>query len=282
VTDDRLGFEEELAMGRTAKSAQGDRAGEREARIAKAKQRRLELDKDKEARDARIDQAVADVYLAQDERDEAAKVIEAADAKMGKAIVRILAEGVPMAQVAELTELSVNQVQKLKAATVEQTETAGGPGRPGGASQSIGTAAPKAAPAGPVPAAEPSRPETLASGPQCWLGLRVSEAGRMLGLRQCCGRRGGPMAAWPGEVAYQALLGAAGRGDGAAVPVEGRDGARVVMQLVERGRQWPGPRAFLAGGGAGPRHGRHRAPLRLRTGAWAGGAALHPGAGASV
>jgi hypothetical protein len=40
-------------MGRTAKSAQGDRAGEREARIAKAKQRRLELDKDKEARDAR-------------------------------------------------------------------------------------------------------------------------------------------------------------------------------------------------------------------------------------
>jgi hypothetical protein len=158
VTGDRLGFEEELAMGRTAKSAQGDRAGEREARIAKAKQRRLELDKDKEARDARIDQAVADVYLAQDERDEAAKVIEAADAKMGAAIVRILAEGVPMAQVAELTELSVNQVQKLKAATVEPTDTAGGPGRAG---QSMSTAAAKAPQAGPV--AEPSRPETLAS-----------------------------------------------------------------------------------------------------------------------
>jgi hypothetical protein len=160
VTGDRLGFEEELAMGRTAKSAQGDRAGEREARIAKAKQRRLELDKDKEARDARIDQAVADVYLAQDERDEAAKVIEAADAKMGKAIVRILAEGVPMAQVADLTELSGNQVQKLKAATVEPTETAGRPGRAG---QSMSTAAAKAPQAGPVPVAEPSRPETLAS-----------------------------------------------------------------------------------------------------------------------
>jgi hypothetical protein len=144
-------------MGRTAKSAQGDRAGEREARIAKAKQRRLELDKDREARDARIDQAVADVYLAQDERDEAAKVIEAAEAKMGEAIVRILAEGVPMAHVAELTELSVNQVQKLKAATIE---TAGGPGRAG---QSMSTAAAKEPPAGPVPVAEPSRPETLAS-----------------------------------------------------------------------------------------------------------------------
>jgi hypothetical protein len=112
-------------MGRTAKSAQGVRAGERDARIAKARQRRLELDKDKEARDARIDQAVADVYLAQDERDEAGKVVEAADAKIGAAIARILAERVPMAQVAELTEMSVNQVQKLKAATVEPTETAG-------------------------------------------------------------------------------------------------------------------------------------------------------------
>jgi len=111
-------------MGRTANSAQGDRAGEREARIAKATRRRLELDKDKEARGARIDHAVADIYLAQDERDEAAKLIEAADAKMGKAIVRILAEGVPMAQVAELTELSVNQVQKLKAATVESQDSA--------------------------------------------------------------------------------------------------------------------------------------------------------------
>jgi hypothetical protein len=109
-----LGFEEKLAMGRTARSAQVDRAGEREARIAKAKRRRLELDKDKEARDARIDHAVADVYLALDERDDAAKLIEAAEAKTGAAIVRILAEGVVLAHVAELTELSVNQVQSSR------------------------------------------------------------------------------------------------------------------------------------------------------------------------
>jgi hypothetical protein len=160
VTGDRLGFEEELAMGRTAKSAQGDRAGEREARIAKAKQRRLELDKGKEARDARIDQAVADVYLAQDERDEAAKVIEAVDTKIGAAIVRILAEGVPMAQVAELTELSVNQVQKLKAATVEPTETAREPGKAG---HSVSAGSAKVMPAGPASAVDPNRPETWAS-----------------------------------------------------------------------------------------------------------------------
>jgi hypothetical protein len=160
VTDDRPGFKEELAMGRTAKSAQGDRAGERDARIAKAKQRRLELDKDKEARDARIDQAAADVYLAQDERDEAAKVIEAADAKIGAAVVRILAEGVPMAQVAELTELSVNQVQKLKAATVESTETARVPGKAG---QSVSAGSAKVTPTGPASAVEPSRQAPWAS-----------------------------------------------------------------------------------------------------------------------
>jgi hypothetical protein len=82
-------LEKELSVGRTAKSAQRDRAGERDARIVKAK-RRLELDKDKEARDSQIDQAVADVYLAQDQRDEAAKVIATAEVKMGAAIVRIL------------------------------------------------------------------------------------------------------------------------------------------------------------------------------------------------
>jgi hypothetical protein len=167
VTGDRLGFKEELAMGRTAKSAQGDRAGERDARIARARQRRLELDKDKGARDARIDQAVADVYLAQDERDGAVKVIEVAEAKMGEAIVRILTEGVPIAQVAELTELSVNQVQKLKAVTVEATDA------PSGTAKAAGRTVPDPQPSGgrsdgagqnaEPPASGQSRPETLAS-----------------------------------------------------------------------------------------------------------------------
>jgi predicted HTH domain antitoxin len=110
-------------MGRTTKSAQGHRAGERAARIANARQRRLELDTGKEARRA-YRSGGADVYLAQDERDDAAKVIEAAEAKLGAAIARILAEAVPMAQVAELTQLSVNQVQKLKAARGESRESA--------------------------------------------------------------------------------------------------------------------------------------------------------------
>ena len=106
-------------MGRVARDALNGRADERAARLARARQRRLELDKDKAARDARIDQALADVYLAQDERAEALAAVERADAKIGDAITRVLDERVPIAQVADLTELRVNQVQKLKAAAVE-------------------------------------------------------------------------------------------------------------------------------------------------------------------
>jgi len=160
-------LEEELAMGRTAKSAQGDRAGEREARIAKARRRRLELDKGKEARDARIDQAVADVYLAQDERDGLVKVIEAAEAKMGKAIMRILTEGVSIAQVAELTELSVNQVQKLKAATVDAPEAPAGTAKAAGRTvpdqRAVGVGSDAAGRSGEPPASGQSRPESVAS-----------------------------------------------------------------------------------------------------------------------
>ena len=106
-------------MGQTARKAQRARADERDTRLERARRRRLELDKDREARDARVDAAVADVYQAQDEREAAARTIEAVDVKIGEAIVRILTEGVPMARVAELTELSVNQVQRLRAGAAE-------------------------------------------------------------------------------------------------------------------------------------------------------------------
>jgi len=118
-------------MGETARRAQRGRADERDARLAKARARRLELDKDREARDARIDAALADVYQAQDEREAAARAIEAADVKIGEAIVGILAEGVALAQVAELTELSVNQVQRLRAAVAEVKHAGDRAGRSG-------------------------------------------------------------------------------------------------------------------------------------------------------
>jgi hypothetical protein len=123
-------------MGRVARDALSGRADERAARLARARQRRLELEKGRAERDARIDEAVADVYLGQEERARALAAVERADTRIGDAITRVLAEGVPIAQVADLTELRVNQVQKLKAGpvkarTVASTKAAliGAPGR---------------------------------------------------------------------------------------------------------------------------------------------------------
>ena len=142
-------------MGETARRAQRGRADERDARLAKARARRLELDKDREARDARIDAALADVYQAQDEREAAARAIDACEVRTGEAIARILAEGVPMAQVAELTELSINQVQRLKAAAAESKRDPS----PGAARDTL----PDNGREGRAVALGPARPEAAAS-----------------------------------------------------------------------------------------------------------------------
>ncbi len=134
-------------MGQTARKAQRGRADERDARLEKARRRRLELDLDREARDARVDAAVADVYQAQDERQASVRAIVAADVKIGDAIVRILAEGVALAQAAELTELSVNQVQRLRAAAAEVKHAGSKAGHTGAVpvASSVGSADPREA-----------------------------------------------------------------------------------------------------------------------------------------
>jgi hypothetical protein len=112
-------------VGQTAGKAQRVCAQERAERLERARQRRLELDKDREAREARIDAAVADVYQAQDDKRDAAQAIELAEQHIGEALNLILGEGVPLARVAELTELSVTQLQRMRAAA------AAGETRPG-------------------------------------------------------------------------------------------------------------------------------------------------------
>ena len=69
-------------MGQTARKAQRGRADERDARLEKARRRRLELDLDREARDARVDAAVADVYQAQDERQASVRAIVAVTSRV--------------------------------------------------------------------------------------------------------------------------------------------------------------------------------------------------------
>ena len=109
-------------MGRVASTALKARVQHRDARLAKARQRRLELDNDRASRDARIDQAVADVYLAQDDRAAAAAAIAQAEAKMAEALTRILTERVCLAHAAKLTGMSVHQSQRLKALVIKPSD----------------------------------------------------------------------------------------------------------------------------------------------------------------
>jgi hypothetical protein len=109
-------------VARTANSEQGARARARSAGLARARARRVALDQGRVERDARIDAAVADVFQAQDERSAAVAAVAEADNRIGQAIARLAAEGVTTVQVAELCELTVTAVQRLKVATVDQTK----------------------------------------------------------------------------------------------------------------------------------------------------------------
>ncbi len=101
-------------MGRTANSEQDGRARARDRRLDRARARRLALDTGRAERDARIDVAVADVYQAQDDKATAVEAIADADQRIGQAIRRLISEGITTAQAAQLCELTVTAVQRLK------------------------------------------------------------------------------------------------------------------------------------------------------------------------
>ncbi len=121
-------------MARTANSEQAARARARSAGLERARARRIALDHGRVERDARIDAAMADVFQAQEERSAAVAAVAEADHRIGQAIARLAAEGVTTVQLAELCELTVTAVQRLKGASASMakgrtspTERSGGP-----------------------------------------------------------------------------------------------------------------------------------------------------------
>jgi hypothetical protein len=93
-------------MGRVAKSQQQARA--------KARQRRITLDYDRAARDERVEAAAAEAILALGDREDAVGQVRAAEVRVGYALQRIIREGVKVEGVAQLCELSVGDVQRLR------------------------------------------------------------------------------------------------------------------------------------------------------------------------
>ena len=95
-------------MGRIAKSQQQARA--------KARQRRIALDHGRAMRDERVEAAAGEAILALAERADASAQVQAAEVRVGDALRRILAEGIKADGVAQLCDLPVGEVHRLRRA----------------------------------------------------------------------------------------------------------------------------------------------------------------------
>ena len=104
-------------MGRIAKLEQQART--------KARQRRIALDYDRATRDKRVEATVVEAILALAERDDAAGQTRAAEVRAGDALQRIIAQGVKVSGVAQLCDLSVGEVQRLRRGAHEAQDSHG-------------------------------------------------------------------------------------------------------------------------------------------------------------
>ena len=81
--------------------------------LAKARERRVALDRDRQARDSRVEQAAARVFLGAELRDGAERAVQDADVGIGKALLELLAERIALEDVAELCDLDASEVRRL-------------------------------------------------------------------------------------------------------------------------------------------------------------------------
>ena len=88
-------------------------ANVKRAALAKARERRLALDRDRESRDSRVEQAAARVFLAVEQRDAAERAVHDANLGIGKALLELLAERIAMEDIAELCDLDTAEVRRL-------------------------------------------------------------------------------------------------------------------------------------------------------------------------
>lgn len=88
-------------------------ANVKRAALAKARERRVALDRDRESRDSRVEQAAARVFLGVEQRDAAERAVHDANLGIGKALLELLAERIAVEDVAELCDLDTSEVRRL-------------------------------------------------------------------------------------------------------------------------------------------------------------------------
>ena len=110
-----------LAVTSTAKVDQAARV--------KARERRLAMERDRAAQDARIEDAAAAVFAALASRMDAERATAAADERVAHGLRRLLEEGLTTHQAAQLCDMTAGTAQKLlrrhapRPATAEQPRT---------------------------------------------------------------------------------------------------------------------------------------------------------------
>lgn len=106
----------------------------KQAASAKARDRRRELDVERDAQDRRIEEAAAAALLALDGRAEAEAALVAATAAVGAEVRAVLAEGASPERAAALLDLDVAEVRRLsKVTSAGPGNTDTGASRPDGA-----------------------------------------------------------------------------------------------------------------------------------------------------
>ena len=81
--------------------------------LAKARERRLALDRDRQARDGRVEQAAAKVFLGVELRKDAERAVHDANIGIGKALLELLDERIAVEDIAELCDLDTAEVRRL-------------------------------------------------------------------------------------------------------------------------------------------------------------------------
>jgi DNA-directed RNA polymerase specialized sigma24 family protein len=81
--------------------------------LARARERRIELDRDRAARDRRVEQAVAEVLMLLDEREQVQQRLAELAPATGQVLRRLQQEGITLAQAAKLCALEVAEVRQL-------------------------------------------------------------------------------------------------------------------------------------------------------------------------
>lgn len=85
----------------------------KQAALRRAREKRLALDEDRDARDRRVEDATADVLLKLDERSRTEAALARINEQIGAGLRRLLDEGVGIDGAAKLAGLGMGEVRRL-------------------------------------------------------------------------------------------------------------------------------------------------------------------------